>query len=129
MDCPQVPLDFMNEDHAQFIAQRDKLLGLIYSYAPAEVLDQELDALLEHTRKHFAEENRQMIEKHFPPYLTHQSEHERTLLDMEAHIADWKQNRDSDVLQNWLKVTLADWLINHINTMDFVSAWFISEQQ
>ena len=129
MECPQVPLDFMNRDHAEFIARREKLLGLIYSYAPADVVDLGLDDLLEHTRLHFAEENRQMIEKHFPPYPAHKNEHDRALTDIAAHIADWKQNRDIEALQNWLKVALADWLIDHINSMDFVTAWFISEQQ
>ena len=129
MECPQVPLDFMNQDHAKFIAQREKLLGLIYSYAPETVLDNELDDLLEHTRLHFAEEDRQMIEKHFPPYPAHKAEHDRALADIAAHIADWKQHRDIEVLQSWLKVALADWLIDHINSMDFVTAWFISEQQ
>jgi hemerythrin len=128
MDCPQVPLEFMNRDHEEFIARRDKLLGYLHAYAPAEVMDTELDGLLEHTRLHFAEEDRQMIEKRFPPFPAHKTAHEQALADIAAHIADWKQYRDTAALDTWLKVTLADWLVDHINTMDFVSAWFISEQ-
>ena len=128
MDCPQVPLDFMNRDHKEFIAQRDKLLGLLYSYAPVDVLDSALDELLEHTRQHFAEEDRQMIEKRFPPYLAHKTEHERALGYMATHIAAWKQCRETEVLTVWLRDALADWLIDHINTMDFVTAFFIADQ-
>jgi hemerythrin len=128
MECPQVPLEFMNRDHAEFITRRDTLLEYLSAHAPTNVLDKELDGLLEHTRRHFAEEDRQMIEKRFPPYLAHKTAHEQALADIAAHIADWKLNRDMTALDNWLKVVLADWLVDHINTMDFVSAWFIADQ-
>ncbi len=56
LDYPQVALDFMNRDHAEFVALRDKLLDLLSVQIPEDKVDTLLDELLEHTRHHFAEE-------------------------------------------------------------------------
>ena len=129
MDCPQVPLEFMNRDHARFVSQLDSLLGLLYSHATLTAMDEALEALLLHTREHFAEEERQMVQYRFPPLVAHQVEHERTLAAMVSRIVIWKVGRDRECLEQWLKVELPAWLVDHIDKMDFVSAWFIADLQ
>jgi hemerythrin len=129
MDYPQVELDFMNRDHAEFVELRETLLAVLARQgSPAEV-DALLDRLLAHTRDHFAEENRLMQEVRFPPYPMHKGEHDRVLADMEARIARWKEGRDATALADWLEVGLVDWFVGHVSTMDFVTARYIKTAQ
>ena len=128
LDYPQVELAFMNRDHAEFVALRDRLLALLSTQAPAAEVDTLLDELLVHTRHHFAEENRLMQETGFPPYPMHKGEHDRVLGDMESRIARWKQERDATALSNWLEVDIVDWFVSHVSTMDFITARFVKAQ-
>ncbi|HEY0665423.1 MAG TPA: hemerythrin family protein [Gallionella sp.] len=128
IDYPQVALDFMNRDHAEFIAIRGKLLDLLKQNPPTNEVDDQLDQLLEHTRHHFGEEERRMQEAQFPPYPMHKMEHDRVLEDMQARVTQWQQQRDAAALQNYLEHALADWFTHHVGMMDFVTARYISSQ-
>lgn len=129
IDYPQVALEFMNRDHAEFVALRDDLLGLLAQQAAASEVDAQLERLLQHTSQHFAEEQRLMQEARFPPYTMHKMEHDRVLEDMQARIAQWQQQRDASALKNYLENALANWFVNHVSTMDFVTARYIAGQQ
>lgn len=129
VDYPQVALDFMNRDHAEFVALREKLLALLAQQAADAEVDALLEQLLHHTRHHFAEEQRLMQEAQFPPYPMHKMEHDRVLEDMQHRVAQWQQQRDAAALKNYLENTLIDWFVNHVGMMDFVTARFIAAQQ
>ena len=129
LEYPQVALEFMNRDHADFIALRDKLLGLLSDPAPDARVDTLLDELLEHTRHHFAEEERLMQESRFPPYPMHKGEHDKVLADMAAKVEGWKREHDSAALRQWLDRGVGDWFVNHVSTMDFVTARYIKAAQ
>jgi hemerythrin len=128
LDYPQVELDFMNHDHAEFVELREALLTALARKAGTAEVDALLDRLLEHTRSHFAEENRLMQETGFPPYPMHKGEHDRVLDDMETHVARWKVGRDKKALSDWLEVGLVDWFVSHVSTMDYITARFIKAQ-
>lgn len=129
LNYPQVALDFMNHDHAEFVALRDESLGLLSSSGNEAAVDGLLDELLDHTRLHFGEEERLMREVNFPPFPVHKGEHDTFLKDMATHVANWKQDRDANVLRAWLDKDVGDWFVNHVSTMDFVTARFIAAQR
>jgi len=129
MDYPQVALDFMNRDHAEFVALRDNLLGQLDANATTKEVDASLDELLTHTQHHFAEEERMMREVNFPPFPVHKGEHDAVLKDMAARVGNWEQDRDADALRAWLDKNVGDWFVNHVSTMDFVTARFIATQR
>ena len=124
-DSPQVALDFMNQDHAEFAALRNQLLGLLNAEPQVAKVDESLDRLLEHTRLHFAEEEQLMLSVKFPPYPMHKGEHDKVLDDMVARIEKWKIVRDARDLSNWLEHAVRDWFVNHVSSMDFVTAAYI----
>ncbi len=128
LDCPQVELGFMNRDHAEFVELREAVLVTLARNGNAAEVDALLERLLDHTRHHFAEEERLMQETRFPPYAMHKGEHDRVLADMDAHVARWRQDRDKTTLSDWLEVGLVDWFVSHVSTMDFVTARFIKAQ-
>lgn len=129
MDYPQVALSFMNRDHAEFVALRDSLLGQLDARSPAEAVDALLDELLTHTRQHFADEERLMREVNFPPFPVHKGEHDAVLKGMATRIESWKLDRDANVLRAWLDKDVGAWFVNHVSTMDFVTARFIAAQR
>jgi hemerythrin len=127
-DYPQVALEFMNRDHAEFVALRGQLLELLSAPSPDARVDMLLDELLAHTRHHFAEEERLMQESNFPPYPMHKGEHDCVLADMSARVERWKQGHDAPALREWLDRDVGDWFVNHVSSMDFVTAGFIKAQ-
>jgi hemerythrin len=129
LDYPQIALEFMNHDHAEFADLRDKLLVLLQTQAPDSEVDSLLDELFEHTRRHFAEEERLMLETGFPPYPMHKGEHDQVLADMAAQIERWKYGRDAAATRDWLDKAVGDWFITHVGTMDLVTAGFIEMKQ
>ncbi len=128
LNYPQVALEFMNRDHAEFVSLHTGLLARLGAQASGAEVNALLDELLQHTRHHFAEEERQMQETRFPPYPIHKSEHDSVLADMLTRINQWKQGSNRDALRDWLEGPVSDWFINHVETMDFVTAGFIKAQ-
>lgn len=126
---PQVALDFMNRDHAEFVMLRDKLLDLLAGRASDEQLQAALDELVEHTRRHFAAEEQVMLETGFPVYQVYKSEHDSVLAEMAAQVERWQQGNDNESLRNWIDQDVGDWLLAHVGSMDFVTARFIDMQR
>lgn len=128
LDYPRVALDFMNRDHAEFVALRGQLLELLSAPSPDARVDMLLENLLEHTHRHFAEEERLMQENCFPPYPVHKGEHDNVLADMAARVESWKLGHDAVVLREWLDRDVGDWFVAHVGSMDLVTAGFIKAQ-
>jgi hemerythrin len=125
---PQVALEFMNRDHAEFALLRAKLLDLLAAKAPPDRLQGALEELVEHTRRHFAAEERAMQECGFPVYAVHKADHDTVLADMAARAERWKRDRDDAALCAWLDGEVGEWFLNHVGSMDFVTAKFIDGQ-
>lgn len=126
MNYPQVALEFMNRDHAEFAALLQKILISLPPAGTDENVDALLQTLLDHTRRHFAEEEQEMQACGFPPYPMHQGEHERVLGAMAAKVAEWQSDRDSEALKAWLSGPVSDWFVNHVSTMDTMTARYIA---
>ncbi|GAB5605047.1 bacteriohemerythrin [Sideroxyarcus sp. TK5] len=125
LNYPRVAIDFMNNDHAEFVALRKHLLDLLHTGADHAQVDAMLDHLLEHTRLHFAEEEQLMLSVKFPPYPMHKGEHDKVLDDMAARVEAWRTARNVTALSDWLEHAVRDWFVNHVSSMDFVTAAYI----
>ncbi len=125
---PQVALAFMNHDHAEFVELREALLAAFATTTAADNLPNLLAGFVEHTRAHFAEEERQMTVAGFPAFPVHKAEHDAVLADMANRIAQWHVDRNHGSLVAWLDQPVGEWFINHVRTMDFVTAGFIQAQ-
>lgn len=125
---PQVALDFMNRDHAEFAALRQKLLDLLAGEVSNPAVDGALAELGEHTRRHFADEEQVMRETGFPVYEIHKGEHDRVLADIAAQVECWLQGRDARALRDWLDRAVGTWLVEHVSSMDFVTAAFAEKK-
>jgi hemerythrin len=126
---PQVALAFQNEDHAVEGNLLNAVAEAIESYREGtegqEAVLAPLEALVEHMREHFERENRAMREHGFPAYAVHRAEHSRVLSELEREAFAFRAQGDSDRLGRYVTSVVPSWFVNHIQTMDAVTAHFI----
>lgn len=129
-NLPLVATNFMNATHLEDADLINSLFEAILSYEQNSDetsflnINKIYEAWYEHTIKHFAAEEEEMLSKHFPPYFMHKSEHDRVLGEMAEIYSSWKSTKNISMLKNYIKNDLLTWLINHIQTMDTVTSSF-----
>ncbi len=125
---PQVAVEFMNRDHAEFAGLRERLLDALSGDVHNATIDGLLAELVDHTARHFADEEQMMVEAGFPPYEVHKAEHDHVLAEMQARGSRWSQDTDVDALRRWIEKDVGDWFIGHVGSMDLVTAAFVERK-
>jgi hemerythrin len=127
---PQVALPFINDDHRE----EGRLLNLLgqavrdhqHGRAPVEGVLHAFEALFLHTQEHFGREEAAMREGGFPPYPVHQGEHQRVLEEMEVEGEHFRETGDTARLWKYVAEAVPAWFLEHIQSMDHVTAQFLS---
>ncbi|MCR6632999.1 MAG: hemerythrin [Magnetospirillum sp.] len=115
-DGLNVGVAFMDEDHAEAAAL---INALATSSGPERAAT--LETFIAHCREHFAREEAMMEKTGFFAHGCHQGEHVRVLAELEGVLARLKGGDEQD---GYFAQALPQWLMNHRNTMDFVTAEF-----
>ena len=127
---PQVEVAFMNADHREearlLNALTEALAALREGRGGQGEVTRRWAALLQHTREHFAREERAMEETQFPPLEIHRAEHELVLSAMEAEAHAFDEGGDAARLARYVERAMPAWLLRHIETMDLVTARFLA---
>ncbi len=128
---PLVQMENMNEVHFEDVEIINTLSSLIDEYALNQSEDG-FDKINEqykkwqlHTVAHFEGEEKMMLEKGFFAYPMHKGEHDNTLYIMNEIFKQWKDKKDISILQNYIQKDMPEWLVNHISSMDTVTAMFL----
>ena len=131
-DFPEVPLTIMHEVHLQEVEMINLIYELIIAIEAGKnlkpVLSEKLDAFLAHTREHFAHEEQLMQRVHFPPYIIHKKAHDQFLKELEDAVANWHAQQAIGPIDQFMRFALPRWMKDHISTMDYVTAGFLSTQ-
>lgn len=126
---PQVALAFINDDHREEIALLRIVVAALEARARGEATDAEVvhawEALAKHTEEHFLREELAMKEVSFPAFAVHQAEHQRVLADMAGHFQAWRGGGPVKALLAYADEGITDWFVNHVQTMDFITARFV----
>ena len=130
---PQLPVPFMNADHAHEARLVNDLEDALAAHGRgagslSAVLER-LALLAVHTREHFLREETLMREEGFPAYPVHKAEHDRVLAEMDAEARIFREKGDGVRLARYLFETLPAWFLNHIRTMDAVTAGFAARRR
>lgn len=126
---PRVALAFQNEDHdteGHLLNQVADALDRFRDGEGQEAVLAPLEALIEHTREHFDRENRTMEEHGFPAYPMHRGEHARVLAEMEREAFAYREQGDKERLEQYVTNVVPSWFVNHIQTMDAVTAQYVT---
>ena len=130
---PQLPVAFMNADHAREIRLLTDLGAALDAHARGEgtlgVVIERLSLLAVQTREHFLREESMMREARFPAYLQHKAEHDRVLAEMDAEARLFREHGDAARLSSYLFEGLPAWFLNHQRTMDAVTSRFTAERR
>jgi hemerythrin len=131
-DIPKVALESMNETHYEEAVLVAKLNGLLERQQTGESLGTEIDVQLEewlkHTQAHFSRENDMMVEHDFPPYPVHRAVHDEALKLLSFNVQQWRENRDIQALSQYVQEIWPEWYLQHISSMDFITAQFLSQK-
>ena len=128
-NVPKVAFDEMNLVHAEEVELLNRVEALLDTGASEEALSEALETLFEHTRAHFANEERLMRESGFPAYDMHKAEHDRVLNAFQLLMMDWRTQKDNGLIRDYVCAETPQWLHQHIATMDTVTARFIALAQ
>jgi hemerythrin len=127
---PSVALSFMNDDHHLEACLLNELADAIEELrgggcSTGDVVER-FDALLSHTREHFAREEAGMDDTGFPAYPVHKAEHDRVLDDMAAECHQFQRAPDVERLWRYVSETVPSWFVTHIQSMDLVTSRYIA---
>lgn len=111
-----VNVAFMDHDHVEAAAL---INGMAAAAGPERAAL--LGKFITHCREHFARENAMMTEVGFFAQHCHVGEHERVLEELETVRAKVEAG---EAMDEYFQSGLPEWLMNHRNTMDFVTADF-----
>lgn len=127
-NLPLVAMDFMNDVHLEDLDIINDLYSLLLELEQNTSKEKEFEAKYEewirHTQNHFKGEEVMMLDKKFPPYPVHKNEHEIALKRMDEIFQIWKSTKNTNEIKAYFEKELPSWLINHIQTMDTVTAMF-----
>ena len=134
---PLVAMESMNEVHFEEVDLLNALSARLdalpadgkISDAELADIDHRLDDLVLHTREHFASEEEMMIATQFPAYPMHKAEHDRRLEVAAVVVEAWKQTRSIETLKNFIQEDTPAWVVHHIQTMDTITAQYLSPQR
>jgi hemerythrin len=121
-----VAMPSMNDTHLEEILIINKLDDAAKNNE-TETVHEVLNELLEHTAMHFFDEEDMMEEALFPAFKMHKSEHDRHLHELKSIIQYFEKHKDTAAIHAYIEGNLTPWLINHIETMDTVTAMFLQQ--
>ncbi len=124
-DLPQVALNKMNEIHNQEVEVINRLFEAIEKRDEKEV-DRLLKEFIKDVHEHFQYEQTQMEKYNFFAYPIHISEHDMILQQLSRLEKEWEETKDIDMIKNYLENEFLPWIVNHINTMDAVTAGYLA---
>lgn len=127
---PSVPLDFMDGDHRQEASLLNDLADSVTALRSGEraeaAVRERFASLYTHTQEHFAREEAAMERAHFPAFPVHKAEHDRVLQEMTEEGRHLSESGDVERLWTYVSSGVPAWFVQHIETMDLVTARFVS---
>ena len=124
-ELPMVTMASMNDTHLEDVILINQLSAAAHSknIAATKIF---LDELITHTIAHFSGEEEMMREKNFLPYPIHKEQHDRVLKELNNITRIFNEGEgDFSLITSYVDGSLTPWLIDHIKTLDTVTAMFL----
>lgn len=127
---PLVAVDFMNKVHYEDVDIINELYNRVLTFQENQStdtsgIDEQYSLWFDHTVAHFKGEEDAMLAINFPPYPMHKSAHDEKLKVMKQIQTAWLEERNIGALRGYLEVDLVNWITNHIQAMDHITAIFL----
>ncbi|WP_456402451.1 bacteriohemerythrin [Persephonella sp.] len=129
-DFPKVALSKMNDIHSNEIDIVNRLyeaaVNCVEGKETIENVDLLLKEFLQDVREHFSFEQELMEKYGFFAYPMHKGEHDNVLRELASIEKLWNDKKNPETIKEYLERYFAPWIINHVQTMDTVTAMFLS---
>jgi len=123
---PRVSLERMNKVHEEEINILNRLHQSIVSQADLEEIDRNFREFLEDVWNHFRSEQEMMEQFNFFAFPMHKGEHDIILGQLENLKKKWEKEQNPELIKAYIEKEFLPWLMNHIQTMDTITAHFLS---
>lgn len=107
-----------DDEHKRLVKMLNDLHEAMLKGKGRDALGAILDGLIGYTRTHFANEEKYMLQHHYPDYPAHKKEHDALAKQVLAVQAKYKQGGTSATLSMDVLNFLSDWLVKHIMGSD-----------
>ncbi len=125
-ELPKVAVNKMNEIHNEEINIVNKLYQEILNNGNLETIIALFDEFLKDVENHFSFEQSLMEKYNFFAYPMHRGEHDRVLYELRSLEKLLKEKNNVEVVKDYLENHFKPWIINHVMTMDTVTAMYLS---
>ncbi len=125
-DLPKVDYQGMNIVHERELEIVNRLYAALKEGVGGEELERLLDAFIEDVVNHFSYEEDLMRKSRFFAYECHAGEHKRVLEELNELRNRWQETGNREELLNYLENTFKPWIVEHVLTMDTVTAQWLS---
>jgi len=125
-EIPRVALNDMNNVHAVEIEIVNKLYDAIVKNEDIAEILKYFDEFLDDVINHFTFEQGLMEKYNFFAYPVHRAEHDRVLYELKSLEKILKEKGDIKTVIDYLENVFKPWIINHVQTMDTVTAMYLS---
>ncbi|MDQ7055943.1 MAG: hemerythrin family protein [Persephonella sp.] len=127
---PRVALERMNKVHEEEIKILNRLYEAIEKFQEGkgslEEIDKRLEEFFQDVLKHFSSEQEMMEQYNFFAYPMHRGEHDMILGQLQNLKKKWEKDKNPELIKSYIEKEFLPWLMNHIQTMDTVTAHFLS---
>jgi len=125
-EIPRVALNDMNKVHDVEIEIVNKLYDAIMKNEDAAEILKYFDEFLNDVINHFTFEQGLMEKYNFFAHPMHRAEHDRVLYELKSLEKMLKEKGDIKTVKDYLENVFKPWIINHVQTMDTVTAMYLS---
>jgi hemerythrin-like metal-binding domain len=125
-EIPRVALNDMNKVHDVEIEIVNKLYDAIMKNEDIAEILKYFDEFLNDVINHFTFEQGLMEKYNFFAYPMHRAEHDRVLHELKSLEKMLKEKGDIKTVKDYLENVFKPWIINHVQTMDTVTAMYLS---
>jgi len=125
-EIPRVALNDMNEVHDVEIEIVNKLYNAIVENEDIAEILKYFNEFLNDIINHFTFEQGLMEKYNFFAYPIHRTEHDRVLYELKSLEKMLKEKGDIKTVKDYLENVFKPWIINHVQTMDTVTAMYLS---
>jgi hemerythrin len=121
-----VKVQKFDEQHKKLIGIINQLHDAMRSGKGSQVQVDVLMSLATYTQAHFSEEERVMRLHNYPDFVTHKKAHDQLV----AQVRNFQREAETDktVITMGLMIFLKDWLLQHIQGVDFKYGPFMKEK-
>ena len=115
--------------HKELFNQINKLESMTETDSSEEQVKKTMDFLGKYVEKHFSDEEALQLKYKYPKYNWHREMHNWYITEFRKMENEYNKNGASEDFTKLLHISISNWIVKHIATVDVNLGKFINEQK